>query len=46
MRPLSDRQRLFAEHDLGESSGSAVDAVYRAGIQGLKSWGRKLSRFV
>jgi hypothetical protein len=25
------RQRLFVEHDLGESSGSAVDAARRAG---------------
>ena|GEM_PF-4719658 len=31
MRPPSYRQRLFLEHDLGESSGSAVDAARRAG---------------
>src|SRR5208337_338505 len=31
MRPPSYRQRLFVEHDLGEPSGSAVDAARRAG---------------
>src|SRR5271157_4616202 len=31
MRPPSYRQRLFLEHDLGESSGAAVDAARRAG---------------
>jgi len=31
MRLPSYRQRLFLEHDLGESSGSAVDAARRAG---------------
>ena len=38
MRPLSDRQRLFVEFYLGESSGSAVDAVRRAGYR----WPTKL----
>ncbi len=27
MRPPSYRQRLFVEHDLGESSGSTVDVA-------------------
>ena len=34
----SYRQRLFLEHDLGESSGSAVDAAAELGIHGLKAW--------
>ena len=38
MRPPSYRQRLFVEHDLGESSGSAVDAVRaELGIHGLRA---------
>jgi len=31
MRPPSSRRRLFVEHDLGELSGSAIDAARRAG---------------
>jgi len=31
MQPPNYRQSLFVEHDLGESSGSAVDAARRAG---------------
>ena len=40
MRPPSYLQRLFVEHYLGESSGSAVDARHELGINGLKSSGR------
>ena len=46
MRPPSYRQRLFVEHDFGESSGSTVDVGAGLGIQGLKSWGREKSRKV
>jgi hypothetical protein len=34
------------EHDLGELSGSAVDAVRRAGCSWHEQMDRKLSRFV
>src|SRR5208283_55144 len=36
----------FVEHDLGESSGSAVDAARRAGYPWSGQMGRKLSRKV
>ena len=36
------RQRLFVEHYLGESSGSAVDAVRRAGYQWPEKLGPRL----
>ena len=38
MRPPSYRQRLFVEHDLGESSGSTVDVVRELDIHGLNRW--------
>ena len=38
MRPSSYWQRLFVEHDLGESSGSTVDAAPELGIHGLNRW--------
>ena len=34
----SYRQRLFVEHDLGESSGSTVDVGAELGIHGLNRW--------
>ena len=46
MRPPSYRQRLFLEHYLGESSGSAVDAACRAGYPWPESSGRNWSRKV
>ena len=46
MRPPSYRQRLFVEHDLGESSGSAVDAVRRAEYPWPKQMDRKMLRIV
>ena len=46
MRPPSYRQRLFVEHDLGESSGSAVDAVRRAGYPWPEQMARKMLRNV
>ena len=42
MRPLSYRQRLFVEFYLGESSGSAVDAVRRAGYRWPTKLGARL----
>ena len=35
--PTSYRQRLFVEHYLGGSSGSAIDAVRELGIHGLRA---------
>src|SRR5271157_827749 len=46
MRPPSYRQRLFVEHDLGESSGSTVDVARRAEYPWPESWGRNWSRKV
>jgi len=46
MRPPSYRQRLFVEHDLGGSSGSAIDAAGRAGYPWTEQMSRKLSRKV
>ncbi len=42
MRPLNYRQRLFVEHYLGESSGSAVDAARRAGYRWPETLGPRL----
>jgi len=42
MRPLNYRQRLFVEHYLGESSGSAVDAARRAGYRWPEAQGSRL----
>ena len=42
MRPLNYRQRLFVEHYLGESSGSAVDAARRAGYRSPQTQGPRL----
>ena len=42
----SYRQRLFVEHDLGESSGSAVDVTRRAGKPLSKQMTRKMLRNV
>ena len=46
MRPPRYRQRLFVEHDLGESSESAVDAVRRAGYPWTEQMARKMLRNV
>ena len=46
MRPSSYWQRLFVEHDLGESSGSAADAVRRAGYPWTGQMTRKMLRNV
>ena len=46
MRPPSYRQRLFVEHDLGESSGSAVDAARRAEYPWPEQMARKMLRNV
>ncbi len=46
MRPPSYRQRLFVEHDLGGSSGSAIDAARRAGYPWTEQMDRKMLRFV
>src|SRR5271157_3045588 len=43
LRPPSYRQRLFVEHYLGESSGSAVDAARRAGYQWPEKLGPRLA---
>ena len=40
MGPLNYRQRLFVEHYLGESSGSAIDAAHGLDIDALKRTGR------
>ena len=42
----SYRQRLFVEHDLGKSSGSAVDAARRAGYPWTEQIARKMLRNV
>ena len=42
MRPLSYRQRLFVEHYLGESAGSAVDAARQAGYRWPEKLGPRL----
>ena len=42
MRPLNYRQRLFVEHYLGESSGSAVDAARRARYRWPETLGPRL----
>ena len=42
MGPLNYRQRLFVEHYLGESSGSAIDAVRRAGYRCPQTHGPRL----
>src|SRR5271157_1817642 len=42
MRPASYRQRLFVEHDLGESSESPVDAARRAGYRWPERLGPRL----
>ncbi|MBV8310698.1 MAG: terminase small subunit, partial [Planctomycetaceae bacterium] len=42
MQPLNYRQRLFVEHYLGESSGSAVDAARRAGYRWPETQGPRL----
>jgi len=42
----SYRQRLFVEHDLGESSGSAVAAARRAEYQWTEQMSRKMLRNV
>src|SRR5271157_5953520 len=44
MRPPSYRQRLFVEHDLGESSGSTVDVARRAGYPWPEQMARKMLR--
>ena len=46
MRPPSYRQRLFVEHDLGGSLGSAVEAVRRAGYPWTEQMSRKMLRNV
>ena len=46
MRPPSYWQRLFVEYDLGESSGSTVDVVRRAGHPWLEQMARKMLRNV
>ena len=46
MRPPSYRQRLFVEHDLGESSGSPVDVARRAGYPWPEQMTRKMLRNV
>ena len=46
MRPSSYWQRLFVEHDLGESSGSAADAARRAGYPWTGQMARKMLRNV
>ena len=43
---LLHRQRLFVEHDLGESSGSTVDVVRRAGYPWPEQMARKMLRNV
>ena len=42
MRPSSYWQRLFVEHDLGGSLGSAVDAARRAGYRWPETQGPRL----
>ena len=42
MGPLNYRQRLFVEHYLGESSGSAIDAARRAGYRCPQTHGPRL----
>jgi terminase small subunit-like protein len=42
MRPLNYQQRLFVEHYLGESSGSAVDAARQAGYRWPEKQGPRL----
>jgi Terminase small subunit len=42
MRPLNYRQRLFVEHYVGESSGSAVDAARQAGYRWPEKQGPRL----
>ena len=42
MEPLNYRQRLFVEHYLTESSGSAVDAARRAGYRWPETQGPRL----
>ena len=42
MGPLNYRQRLFVEHYLAESSGSAVDAARRAGYRWPETQGPRL----
>jgi phage terminase small subunit len=42
MQPLNYRRRLFVEHYLGESSGSAVDAARRAGYRWPETQGPRL----
>ncbi len=46
MRPPSYRQRLFVEHDFGESSGSAVEAARRSGYPWTEQMSRKMYRNV
>ncbi len=46
MRPSSYWQRLFVEHDLGESSGSAADAARRTGYPWTGQMTRKMLRNV
>ena len=46
MRPPSYRQRLFLEHYLGESSGSAVEAARRAWYPWTEHVARKMLRNV
>src|SRR5208337_684795 len=43
---LLHRQRLFVEHDLGESSGSTVDVARRAGYPWPEQMARKMLRNV
>ena len=45
-RPPAYWQRLFVEHDLGESSGSAADAARRAGYPWTGQMTRKMLRNV
>src|SRR5271157_4534709 len=42
----SYRQRLFVEHDLGGSSGAAVDAARRVGYPWTEQMSRKMLRNV
>src|SRR5208283_1451826 len=46
MRPPRYLQRLFVEHDIGESSGSTVDVARRAGYPWPEQMDRKMLRNV
>src|SRR5208337_536090 len=46
MRLPRYRQRLFVEHDLGESSGATVDVARRAGYPWPEQMARKMLRNV